>query len=166
MHLNGSLHSTLYHPSSQFFTCYTHTLVLSSSRLGSFNKQHIVKHIRKIRWRWRAKRNVDYYIKKITVQTLRPNAILDRLHSRFPKSKSSKLSMLHVDAEGLDWPITRAFLDRITPNVVVFEQKHMKHSAISNAMDHLRSKGYFSWVARQNLYAVRIGLPRALAFEI
>ncbi len=73
--------------------------------------------------------------------------------------------MLHVDAEGLDWPIAQAFLKRIKPNVVIFEQKHMERSAVETAMKELQSKGYFSWIARQNLYAVQIGVPRASAFK-
>lgn len=95
-----------------------------------------------------------------------PQRILDRLHSQYPESLHAELSMLHVDAEGLDWSIVIAFLERVTPNVIIFEHKHMKRISIARVMRILQARGYFSWVAGQNLYAMQVGLQRALAYNV
>ncbi len=135
-------------------------------RIGSFDRKHIVKHFYFLRNQWRPRNPIEYYIKKIQVKTLLPRNILDRLHSQYPLSRNEELSLLHVDAEGFDWAIAQSFLEQITPNVLVFEQKHMKQSSIASVMRSLQTKGYFSWVAKQNLYAMQVGLPRALAYKI
>jgi FkbM family methyltransferase len=92
-------------------------------QLGSFNPDHIVKHLGEHMRPW---------ITTLEIATL-----------PFPKLLSqhsiSQFDVLHIDTEGHDWKILRQLdLTLFRPRVILFEYKHLSESDRKEAFAHLQ----------------------------
>lgn len=66
-----------------------------------------------------------YYSEEIKLPTSTPKNIISMFHNYFAETSKTELCMFHVDAEGYDWVIIEAFLQIVTPRIVVFEKNHL-----------------------------------------
>jgi FkbM family methyltransferase len=87
-------------------------------QLGSFNKEHMVKHLNGI---------LEPYIQ----QTAITGMTLDQL---FTKNNVRNLKLLHIDTEGYDWKVlSQLDLKKHAPSIILFEHKHLKDVEVREA---------------------------------
>lgn len=127
-------------------------------QLGSFNREHVALRVRKMgKSAWNFKHDVDYYISEMNIEALSASTVMKRLQERFPTNKQREIDLLHVDAEGFDWQITKAFLRVTRPNSLIFEHRHMDSADLVQARNYLRSFGYITWKVENDLFALQVG---------
>ena|SRR5688572_6519027 len=97
--------------------------------MASFNKQNIIKHEYMFP-------NINDHIKEIEVDTI-------TFQQLFADHSISKIDLLQIDTEGFDAEILRMFpFDRIKPNIIHFESKHIPKHELERVLDDLISYGY------------------------
>jgi FkbM family methyltransferase len=96
-------------------------------QLGSFDREHIVKHL---------EGRLEPFIVKERVKCETLNHVLSR-------NRVSKIDLLHIDVEGFDYNILAQvdFL-RYRPDVILFEHRHLTSNNKRNAVRLLKSHGY------------------------
>lgn len=96
-------------------------------QLGSFDRQHIVKHLDGL---------LEPYIETLPVRCMPLQAVLDQ-HG------VQRIDVLHIDTEGYDWQVLRLFdLGRYRPQVVLYEHKHLPIADQQKAEQMLKDQGY------------------------
>lgn len=96
-------------------------------QLGSFNRNHIVKHLDGL---------LEPYIVELELPCLPLQEVLDR-------NAVSRVDLLHIDTEGYDWQVLRQFdFGRYRPQVVLYEHKHLPKQDRHAARELLRAQGY------------------------
>lgn len=101
-------------------------------RLGSLNREHLTKHVDKIKKRIpgdnliiREKvkcHNIDFLLNKYNVQ---------------------KINLLHIDAEGYDYEIIKMIpFHKIKPDMIFYEEKHLGPGDRVLCKNLLKSNGY------------------------
>lgn len=92
-------------------------------QLGSFDKKNILKHL-------------DGILEPYIVETQLKGMSLDEL---FCKNEIQDITLLHIDTEGYDWKIlSQLKLDTITPEIILFEHKHLTKSEKNNSIKFLK----------------------------
>lgn len=95
-----------------------------SDQLGSFEKNHITKHLGAV---------VAPFIKSLEIPTVSLSTLLEQ-------QGVSKIDVLHIDTEGYDWKILQQLnLKRFRPKVILFEYKHLQEKEHLEALAFLRS---------------------------
>lgn len=97
--------------------------------MASFNKQNIIKH--------------DYMFPKINdhIKATEVNTIT--FQQLFSDHSIKKIDLLQIDTEGFDAEILRMFpFERIKPNIIHFESKHIPKQDLEEVLDDLISHGY------------------------
>ena len=118
-------------------------------QLGSFDKQHIIKHFEG--------RLVPYIISK-ELEGITLPILLDR-------NNVNVIDLLHIDTEGYDWNIlSQLDLEKFTPKFIMFEHNHLSSDALKNAFDFL-SDQYFLFKSGIDVLAVNRDLPAAFLTE-
>jgi FkbM family methyltransferase len=96
-------------------------------QLGSFDREHIVKHL---------EGQLEPFIVKERVKCETLTHVLNRNHV-------SKIDLLHIDVEGFDYNIlSKVDFLRYRPDVILFEHKHLTQNNRRNARLLLKSYGY------------------------
>ena len=94
-------------------------------QLGSFDRDHISRHFGSA---------LNRFIVSMDVPTLSLAGLLER-------NNVDKVDLFHVDAEGYDWEIVRQLdLTKYTPQVILFEHKHLSMKAKSEARAFLQDR--------------------------
>jgi FkbM family methyltransferase len=102
-------------------------LRIDPDQLGSFDRQHILKHPDGER--------LAPFVRILSVEGMSLDAL-------FRSTKLTRLDMLHVDAEGWDWRIlSQLDLERWQPAFILFEHIHLTEEERSDAKARL-SPGY------------------------
>lgn len=97
--------------------------------MASFNKNIILKH----RYLFPA---INDYIKETDIDTVTFQKLLD-------EEAIITLDLLQIDTEGYDAEILKMFpFDRIRPNLIHFESKHIAKNDLEFLLDTLIGKGY------------------------
>lgn len=98
-------------------------------KLGSFNKEHLLKHRRKI----------PDFDDRLIEEKVRCMTLKDLLI----KYNINKINLLHIDAEGYDYEIIKTIpFNEIKPIMILYENKHLSVSDKSACKELLRSHGY------------------------
>ena len=99
------------------------------NQLGSFSVNSILKHEGVIL-------GIEKYIVSEKVRTITVGSLLE-------KHKVKKINFLHMDVEGYDYEILKAFpWSLMKPDMILFESKHLSASDYEEAQQFLRSHGY------------------------
>ena len=108
--------------------------------LASFNRQHIVNHLKK------EVPDFDRYIIEERVPTLTVKSLLEKI-------KISDIFLLQIDTEGFDFEIIKMFFNAgILPKIINFEHKHIKIAERIECASLLSKFGYkFLYVADDTL---------------
>jgi len=105
------------------------SLVSWYEKLGSFSKEHLLKHRRKI----------PDFNTRLTEEKVRCITLKNLLE----KYQVTKVNLLHIDAEGYDYEIIKAIpFDEVTPQMILYENKHLSAEDKSGCRKLLRSHGY------------------------
>lgn len=98
-------------------------------KLGSFNKEHLLKHRKKIPDF--DEKFLEEKVKCLTLETL------------LKKYNVKKINLLHIDAEGYDYEIIKMVsFNGIKPQMILYENKHLSADDKSACKNLLRSHGY------------------------
>jgi FkbM family methyltransferase len=90
--------------------------------IGSFSSTHIAKHFGN---------NYSEYIRKVPVAT-------DTLNNLLEREEFTSFDILHIDTEGYDWQVLKQLpLDKILPELIYFEHKHLNARDIEAALNYL-----------------------------
>ena len=93
-------------------------------QLGSFKKENIVKHL-------------DGKLENFIIETLIEGITVESL---LLKHKINEINLLHIDTEGYDWKIlSQLNLKKYSPNVILFEHKHLSFSEKTEAVNFLNN---------------------------
>ena len=97
-------------------------------QLGSFDKNHILKHIDGI---------LEPYIVETEVETITLPELLD-------KNNVDKIDLLHIDTEGYDYKVlSQVDFSKYRPSVILYEDKHLSTQekylakALLNSADYI-----------------------------
>ena len=94
------------------------------NQLGSFNKEHILKHL---------DGQLEPFIKMSKIHSL-------KLTQLFDKYQLYKIELLHVDTEGYDWKIiSQLDFSKLIPSIILFEHVHLKKEENLQALKFLLS---------------------------
>jgi len=94
-------------------------------QLGSFDKQHILKHFDGA---------LEPYIRTEILEGINLITLLLR-------NSISSIDVLHIDTEGYDWKIlSQLDLERFEPKFILFEQHHLSPKDRQEAIDFLAEK--------------------------
>ena len=97
--------------------------------MASFNKQNISKHEYMFPM-------INDHIQETEVDTI-------TFEQLFSDHSISKIDLLQIDTEGFDAEILKMFpFDRIKPNIIHFESKHIAKHELEKVLDDLISYGY------------------------
>lgn len=95
------------------------------NQIGSFNRQHIIKHLNGI---------LEPYITETNVHGL----TLDGL---FEKNNIQEIEMLHIDTEGYDWIVlSQLNLLKYNPTIILLEHLHLDDVDKKSAIKFLNDK--------------------------
>jgi FkbM family methyltransferase len=95
------------------------------SQLGSFNRQHIIKHF-------------GYAIEPYIITTDIEGISLQTLFSR---NNLQKIDVLQIDTEGYDWEIlSQLDLKSIVPVLIIFEHFHLSPATKQQAIEFLKGQ--------------------------
>lgn len=130
--------------------------------LTSFNRQTIVNHIESgYVDRMAQKSGIklpqsrDEYIVEEPVIVVPPSDLLK-------KHSMDKVSVISVDTEGFDYEILKSFdLEKLRPEVILYESKHLSKEDFVASMNLLRGLGYKLFWEKGNTLALS---PTALSF--
>ena len=96
-------------------------------QLGSFDKNHILKHLDGA---------LEPYIVSEAVQAVTIQDILD-------KHKVKELDLIHIDTEGYDYKVlSQCDFSRYRPKIVLYEHQHLSEEEKSMAQALLKESGY------------------------
>lgn len=97
------------------------------SQLGSFNRQHITKHLGD---------QIDPFIVTTEIEGI-------SLDTLFTRNAIQKIDVLQIDTEGYDWEIlSQLNLKNIAPVLIIFEHFHLDAVAKMRSVDFLK-EDYF-----------------------
>lgn len=123
----------------------------------SFNRGHIEKLFNKFTQKWTPKEKIiKTYIAVKKIRTVSVEDAIKLLHTTF-KQCNHQLHLLQLNAEGFDWTLTRRFLRKVMPDVIVFRRGFHSNAALIDAEQSLTNLKYKTWSKDNNLFAVRIG---------
>jgi len=127
-------------------------------QIGSFDKNHIVKHLIKLHRRGELKEEVDAYIKTIYVEGKTPDKVVEDFETSGKMHRDAKVDLLLIDAEGYDLMVLKSFMaiSHIRPLIIYYENLHLKEPEKEEAEKLLQSYGYITWPAGWNTMAVRV----------
>lgn len=112
-------------------------------QLGSFDRNHIAKELDGV---------LEPYIRSSSVVGLRLVTLLEQYHI-------DKIDVLHIDAEGYDWPILAQLpLDQFSPSFILFEYHHLIEEEYRAAIDFLKG-GFYLYKCGIDILAVNRSLP-------
>ena len=98
-------------------------------RIGSFHKEHLLKHRGKIP-------DFDRLLVEENVKCATLKALLQ-------KYAVTNINLLHVDAEGYDYEIIKTVpFDEIKPRMILYENKHLSATDKAACKQLLKSHGY------------------------
>lgn len=119
-------------------------------QLGSFDKQHILKHFDgKL-----APFIISAKLEGITLSTL------------FERNQIEKIDILHIDTEGHDWNIlSQLDLKAHAPKFILFEHNHLTTTAVQAARDFLNDQ-YFLYPIGIDMLAVNKQLDASFLQKI
>lgn len=96
-------------------------------QLGSFEREHILKHLDGI---------LEPYIVDVEIDCIPLSEILKR-------NAVESLDLVHIDTEGFDYQVLKQLdLDALTPRIVLFEHKHLSAEEQELARQMLLSRDY------------------------
>ncbi len=96
-------------------------------QLGSFNKQHILKHF-------------DGTLAPFMQEKLLEGLTLKTL---FERNKITNIDVLHIDTEGYDWNIlSQLELSKFTPTFILYEHNHLSDTQRTASIQFLKNKYY------------------------
>jgi FkbM family methyltransferase len=102
------------------------------NQLGSFDKNHIVKHLKN----FVALEKLEPFIVESTIQGITLSALLQ-------KHKIARLDILHIDTEGADWKIlSQLNLSKYSPLIILLEYEHLPDSEREAAVNFLKNLYY------------------------
>ena len=96
-------------------------------QLGSFNKDHILKHLDGI---------LEPYIVSEKINTI-------PLQDIFDKHKVKKVDLIHIDTEGYDYKVLLTIdFSKYRPRVILYEHKHLSDFERKSSESLLKNNGY------------------------
>lgn len=94
-----------------------------AEQLGSFDRDHIVKHLGPA---------ISPHVQEVNIPTLTLTELLTR-------HQIDRIDLLHIDTEGHDWRIlSQLDLERFRPQVILFEYNHLSEEEYQAAMARLQ----------------------------
>ena len=132
----------------------THAL---KRQIGSFSKEHIAKHLRKIK-EPKLKFGVEHYIEAISVATMNPKTVLKAFRDSGKAVRDGTIDVLIIDAEGFDLMVLEGFLalEGVKPLLVIYETLHLQNEAKKTAHALLTRNGYLHFRSGWNDFAVKV----------
>ncbi len=95
------------------------------NQLGSFDKQHILKHLDGA---------LEPFIRAQELEGV-------SLKTLFERNQITSISVLHIDSEGYDWKILSQFdLEKYEPKFILFEHNHLSEEERNAAINFLQEK--------------------------
>ena len=133
----------------------THAL---KHQIGSFNIEHIYKHLNVKIKRGQLKNDVNYYITPINVTSMTPLSVVNEFKKSGKSVRDGNIDILLIDAEGYDYILLGSFLDIpiIRPVLVVYEHLHLNEEDKKKAINILESHGYITVGVGWNTFGVRV----------
>ncbi|ETO29869.1 Methyltransferase FkbM [Reticulomyxa filosa] len=133
----------------------THAL---KHQIGSFNKNHIVKHLIKLRRRNELKLEVEDYIQPIGVRSATPGTVVREFFQSGLAVRNGNIDVLLIDAEGYDFVVLKSFMNMpsLKPLIVIYENLHLSEADQISAEALLTSFGYSVWPVGWNSIGVKI----------
>ena len=127
-------------------------------QIGSFNKQHIIKHISIKRERGQLSQELDHYITGIDVKAMTPNTVLEIFKQSGKAARDGTIDVLTIDAEGYDYIVLKQFLDNtaIRPLLIMYENLHLKEEDKKLAIEAMKEHGYLAFGLGWNTLGVRV----------
>lgn len=114
---------------SKFYVLEGDELPSWSRGMASFNIEHILKH-----------RDIIPSVEKHIVETEIDCITFKDL---FDQTRVSRLDLLQVDTEGFDAEVIYMFpFDRMKPDIIHFESKHLNKESLEKLLDYLIGLGY------------------------
>ena len=109
------------------------------SQLGSFNREHISRHL-------------DGILDPFIVET----PVVTTTLSDFAKNEQLlSLDVLHIDAEGHDFEVLQSIdFDEYKPSIILIEHKHLTFEKKTAVLDRLQSNGYALRIFRSDVLGV------------
>jgi FkbM family methyltransferase len=109
-----------------------------ASMAASFNRQHLRKHGISDR---------DIVMQQVPCHTV---------ESALRSAGMDTIDLIQIDAEGYDWPIIRSIdLNRIRPQIMRFEYRHMSDRDADACLERLAAAGYRFIIEMKDIIAVR-----------
>ena len=94
-------------------------------QLGSFDKQHIVKHFDGA---------LEPFIRSSLLEGITLPQLLDR-------NEVKEIDILHIDTEGYDWKIlSQLDLERFRPKFILYEHNHLSDADRQDSIDFLKER--------------------------
>ncbi|MES2884643.1 MAG: FkbM family methyltransferase [Pseudomonadota bacterium] len=110
-------------------------------QLGSFDRNHIVKHLEGL---------LEPFIVEVQLPCLPITAVLER-------NGASHVDLLHIDTEGYDYEVLKQFdFPRYKPRVVLYEHKHLGSEHLLAARELLVKQGYSLHARTADTLALRL----------
>jgi len=127
-------------------------------QIGSFDKNHITKHLVKLYRRQELKFPVDDYINTISVRSVTPDTVVQEFSDSGLAVRDGTIDVLLIDAEGFDLVILKSFmkLSQLRPPVIIYENLHLSDPDQKEAQALLIHYGYSVWPVGWNSIGVRI----------
>ncbi|ETO12795.1 Methyltransferase FkbM [Reticulomyxa filosa] len=127
-------------------------------QIGSFNKNHIVKHLSKLQRRNELQFDVDHYIDTVTVRGVTPDTVVHEFKQSNLAVRDGTIDVLLIDAEGYDFIVLKSFMNiaHLRPPVIIYENLHLSANDKQQAQDLLVANGYTVWTVRWNSIGVKI----------
>jgi FkbM family methyltransferase len=96
-------------------------------QLGSFDREHILKHL---------DGKLEPFVRTLDVRS-------EPFDSLLLKHGVDHVDLIHIDAEGYDWEIlSQIDFDNIQPKLVIFEHKHLSPADLAAAKGKMSNAGY------------------------
>ena len=127
-------------------------------QIGSFNKNHIIKHIKIKKERGQLSKELDHYISGIDVKAMTPNSVLEVFKKSGKAARDGEIDVLSIDAEGYDYIVLKQFLDNtaIRPILIMYENLHLSEEDKGLAVEVLKDHGYMDFKIGWNTLGVRV----------
>ena len=127
-------------------------------QIGSFKKEHILKHLVKLKDKGQLKEDLDDYIDQINVQSMTPNLVIQRFKESGKAARDGSVDVLIIDAEGFDLVVLQKFMEdtSIRPLLLIYESLHLNPEQTERAQALLKSNGYLHFLSGWNSFGVRV----------
>ncbi|MBL7749842.1 MAG: FkbM family methyltransferase [Chitinophagaceae bacterium] len=113
-----------------------------ASQLSSFNRDVIEKHTAYFP-------GIQDRIKEIAIETLRIDSLLERF-------QFYEVDLVHIDTEGSDYETLKTInFDRISPDIIIYEHKHLSSREAQESVSLLRKWGYKLYICGGDCLAVK-----------